>query len=305
MFVQLSLDEERFTEVFFLDASDQISLEAGFKSIAQAKGVGESFEDGLFYLEKRSDHWLLFLDNADDPKLDPGQYIHRRHGNVLITTRNPHNGDLAPDFQRQIDHLGQADATELLLRGVYLPDSVDRVAHAAEIVEVLGFFALVVNQARAFLAKGIAHYPITCDFTRAIPTQTPSTDSYKYTVYTIWSISFDCLSKTAKTFLQITCFMHHQSIPLFMFNYAHESLSELGTDDCGSSVPISLTDFLSTFTTEESTWNEFCYLQLIGEVRSFSLVEYDSLSQIISFHPLVQQWARHYSSATSSVIDTT
>ncbi|KAH8833143.1 acyl transferase/acyl hydrolase/lysophospholipase [Flagelloscypha sp. PMI_526] len=97
MFVQLSLDENLFTELFFLDASNQVSLETGFKTIAQAKGVGRSFDDGLRYLQMRSDQWLLLPDNADDPNLDLGQYIQRRHGNVLITTRNPHIGDLAPD----------------------------------------------------------------------------------------------------------------------------------------------------------------------------------------------------------------
>ncbi|KAH8833191.1 hypothetical protein DL96DRAFT_713047 [Flagelloscypha sp. PMI_526] len=313
MFVQLSLDENRFTEVFFLDASDQVSLETGFKSIAQAKSVGESFEDGLRYLQARSDEWLLFLDNADDPKLDLGQYLHRRHGNVLITTRNPHTGDLAPDCHCQIDRLDQADAQELLLRGVKVPDSVDRDSHAAKIVKVLGCHALAVNQARAFLAKG------TCALSNYLQlykdnrerllrdhaTQTQSTDNYKYTVYTTWSISFNCLSETAKTFLQIICFMHHEGIPLFIFNRACDRLLELDADDRESSVPQSLTDFLLTFITEESTWDEFRFLLLIEEVRSFSLVEFDSLNQLISFHPLVQQWTRYYSRATDGVIHAT
>jgi hypothetical protein len=128
--------QSRFTEVFFLDASDQISLETGFKGIAQAKGVGESFEDGLRYLEGRSDEWLLLLDNADNPKLDLGRYIHRRHGNVLITTRNPHVGDLAPDCHCSVDRLDETDAKDLLLRGVHIPDSANKNTHTTEIVEV-------------------------------------------------------------------------------------------------------------------------------------------------------------------------
>ncbi|KAH8814677.1 hypothetical protein DL96DRAFT_420437 [Flagelloscypha sp. PMI_526] len=313
MFIQLSLDENRFTDVFFLDASDQVSLETGFKSIAQAKGVGESFEDGLRYLRMRSDEWLLFIDNADDPKLNLGQYLYPRHGNVLITTRNPHAGDLAPDCHCQIVRLDQADAKDLLLRGVSVPESVDRNAHATEIVEVLGCHALAVNQARAFLAKG------TCALSNYLrlyqdnrerllhghPTQGQSIDSYKYTVYTTWTISFNCLSEIAKTFLHIICFMHHEGIPLFIFNRACEGLLELETDDRESSVPIALTDFLSAFTTEKSAWDEIHFLQLIEEVRSFSLIEYDSLNQTVSLHPLVQQWAQHTSRADESAIQAT
>ncbi|KAH8833157.1 hypothetical protein DL96DRAFT_710944 [Flagelloscypha sp. PMI_526] len=313
MFVQLSLDENRFTEIFFLDASDQVSLETGFKSIAQAKGMGESLEDGLRYLHMRSDEYLLFLDNADDPKLDLGQYLHRRHGNVLITTRNPHIGDLAPDCHCEIGRLDEVDATKLLLRGVKAPESVDRDAYAAEIVEVLGCHALAVNQARAFLAKGTCALSNYLRFyrdnrerlLRDHPTQTQSTDSYKYTVYTTWNISFDCLSETAKTFLQTICFMHHEGIPLFIFNRAFEGLLELETDDRESKVPNSLTNLLFTFTTKDSTWDEFHFLQLIEEVRSFSLVEFDSLNQIISFHPLVQQWARHCSCGIDGVTHAT
>ncbi|KAH8833151.1 hypothetical protein DL96DRAFT_1705167 [Flagelloscypha sp. PMI_526] len=80
MFVQLSLDENRFVLHLF-----HASLETRFKSIAQAKGAEESFEDGLRYLQMRSDEWLLLLDNADEPNIDTGQYPHRQHGNVLIT----------------------------------------------------------------------------------------------------------------------------------------------------------------------------------------------------------------------------
>ncbi|KAH8814672.1 hypothetical protein DL96DRAFT_420199 [Flagelloscypha sp. PMI_526] len=296
MFVQLSLDESRFTEVFFLDASDQVSLETGFQNIAQAKGVGDSFEDGLRYVRMRSDEWLLFLDNADDPKVDLGQYLDRRH-----------------DCHCQINRLGQAEAKDLLLRGVSVPESVDRNAHATEIVEVLGCHALAINQARAFLAKG------TCALSNYLrlyrdnrerllhghSTQGQSTDSYKYTVYTTWTISFNCLSEIAKTFLRILCFMHHESIPLFIFNRACEELLELETDDRQSRVPITLTNFLSTFATEESKWDEIHFLQLVEEVRSFSLVEYDSLNQTVSLHPLVQQWAQHTSRAGGSAIQAT
>jgi hypothetical protein len=99
--------------------------------------------------------------------------------------------------------------------------------------------------------------------------------------------------------------MHHEGILLFIFNRACEGLLRLDTDDRQSRVPISLTNFLSTFTTEESPWDELYFLQLVEEVRSFSLVEYDLLSQTISLHPLVQQWAQHSSHVDESATQAT
>ncbi|KAH8818947.1 acyl transferase/acyl hydrolase/lysophospholipase, partial [Flagelloscypha sp. PMI_526] len=296
MFIQQSLEENRFTEVFSLDASGRITLESGFKSVAEAKHVGKSFEDGIRYLEGRLDEWLLFLDNADDPELDLGQYIRRKHGNILITTRNPHVAELAPDCHCSVDRLDQADAKELLLRGVRVPKLVDCDVHATKIVEELGCLALAVNHTRAFLAKGTCalpdYLPLHKENRKELLRWKQSTDDYRYTVFTTWNISFNRLSEMAKRFLQIVCFMHHEAIPLFIFSRAWARLSELETDEREASVPKRLSDFLSSFTGGDLAWCEFHFLQLVEEVQSFSLIEYDAHKRTVSFHPLVQQWAR-------------
>ncbi|KAH8824780.1 hypothetical protein DL96DRAFT_1817429 [Flagelloscypha sp. PMI_526] len=301
MFIHQSLEKNRFTEVFFLDASDRVTLESGFKSVAEAKHVGKSFEDGIRYLEGRLDEWLLFLDNADDPELDLGQYIRRKHGNILITTRNPHVGELAPDCHCLVDRFDQADAKELLLRGVRVPELVDGDAHATKIVEELGCLALAVDHTRAFLAKGTCALPDYLqlykenreELLRDRPARKQSTDDYRYTVFTTWNISFNRLSENARTFIRIICFMHHEGIPLFIFNQAWESLSKLETDEREASVPRTLSDFLSSFTSGNSVWHQYRFLQVIEEAQSFSLIEWDSHKRTVSFHPLVQQWARN------------
>ncbi|KAH8818955.1 hypothetical protein DL96DRAFT_1715227 [Flagelloscypha sp. PMI_526] len=301
MFIQQCLEENRFTEVFFLDASDRITLESSFKSVAEAKHVGKSFEDGIRYLEGRTDEWLLILDNADDPELDLGPYIRRKHGNILITTRNPHVGELAPDCHCLVDRLDLEDAKELLLRGVRVSELVDCDAHVTKIVEELGCLALAVNHTRAFLAKGTCALPDYLqlykenreELLRDYPTRKQSTDDYRYTVFTAWNISFNRLSENAKTFIRIVCFMHHEGIPLFIFNQAWESLSKLETDEREASVPRALSDFLSSFTSGNSVWHQYRFLQILEEARSFSLIEWDSHKRTISFHPLVQQWARN------------
>ncbi|KAH8832064.1 hypothetical protein DL96DRAFT_1453878, partial [Flagelloscypha sp. PMI_526] len=85
-FTQLS--QNRFTDIFFLDASDINALHNDFKKIAVANSAGSTVKDALDYLSSRRDHLQLFLDNTDDPAVALRPVVSWSHGNILITTRN-------------------------------------------------------------------------------------------------------------------------------------------------------------------------------------------------------------------------
>lgn len=122
-----------------MDASDALTLNSDFKSLAQAKGVGTTEEDGLRYLAGRKDEWVLILDNADDPNFNLRPYLAWLNGNVIITTRNPQLRVHAPDCHLQVDKLELKEAIELLLRGSVAIDSAQTQKIASEIVEVRMF----------------------------------------------------------------------------------------------------------------------------------------------------------------------
>jgi hypothetical protein len=128
----------RFSEIFFVDASDKLTLENGLIAIASRHLDKPSVDDALRLLRTRRENWLLFLDNADDTSLDLRPYVSWPHGNVLITTRNRNVRTHAPKCNIWVDKLEVEDATDLLLRGVDIHDNSEVHELSLKIVHVRG-----------------------------------------------------------------------------------------------------------------------------------------------------------------------
>ncbi|KAH8797792.1 hypothetical protein DL96DRAFT_1565267 [Flagelloscypha sp. PMI_526] len=239
-------NKSRFSDVYFIDASSKLTLENDLAAIAVVSSDQPSVYDALRILRSREDDWLLFFDNADDPSLNLRPYLSWSHGNVLITTRNPELSSHAPNCSIWVDRLDLDDAKELLLRGLSARRGSEEQAIAVRIVQAsicrhyitysaltfisqeLGYLALAITQARAFIAKGL----------------------YAWEVY-------------AK--------QHRDAVPPVLIN------------------------LLSSFTAIDLTWNILRFRTLVGELLSFSLLEFDRVQHTFSLHPLVQEWARGHS----------
>ncbi|KAF8579258.1 FabD/lysophospholipase-like protein [Ramaria rubella] len=77
---QCQREPSRFSDVFFIDASNTETINTDFKNIAYAKGVGESLEDTLQWLASQYNEWLLLFNNADDAALNMASaHIHLAH----------------------------------------------------------------------------------------------------------------------------------------------------------------------------------------------------------------------------------
>ena len=80
----------RFSDIFYIDATNQQTLEADFATITPTD-IEESVDACKHWLAtKHSQNWLLFFDNADDVQLNLAKFFPKcKFGNILITTRNP------------------------------------------------------------------------------------------------------------------------------------------------------------------------------------------------------------------------
>ncbi|KAH8806701.1 hypothetical protein DL96DRAFT_611436 [Flagelloscypha sp. PMI_526] len=316
----------RFSDVFFIDASDKFTLENDLKTIAIEVSDDPTVEDALQLLRVTKGDWLLFFDNADEPSLDLRPYIAWPHGNVLITTRNREVRMHAPDCHIWVDQLELDDAVELLLRGLAVGKTMETYEMAFEIVQTLGCLALAVNQARGFLAQDI------CTLREYLPiymrnrekllkgNSSQTTDDYKHTIYTTWTISFNKLSPPAAQLLELLCFMHHEGIPLRIFEDAWNAYTEEekdddddeedesdesnddGEDEKEDVMPTALVTFLSSFEAVDSTWDILQFRMLVKEILSFSLIEFNTNNHTFSVHPLVQQWAQSQCHRSQEVI---
>ena len=80
---------QRFSEIYFVDASTVETITADLRNIAVTKGIGDSENDALNWLSRQRKEWLLLFNNADDTMLNLRDYFPRcAHGNILITSRN-------------------------------------------------------------------------------------------------------------------------------------------------------------------------------------------------------------------------
>src|SRR5258708_7081742 len=104
-----------FTDQFFVDASTTETIDMTLKTIATTRRIGDSSQDALKWFAGKQEPWLLFFDNADDPKIDLNKFLPKcNHGNIVITSRNPGLRGYGQHFQ--VSDMDETEAVELLLK---------------------------------------------------------------------------------------------------------------------------------------------------------------------------------------------
>ncbi|KAJ7106967.1 P-loop containing nucleoside triphosphate hydrolase protein [Mycena epipterygia] len=282
-----------FSNTFFIDTSTVETIDTGLKNIALTNNVGSTSQEALQWLRNKPDEWLLFFDNADDPKLNLNKFLPRcNHGNILITSRNPELRGYA-GAHHLVSDMDETYAVQLLLKSAAQDVTPQNEQTAAAIV--LWYLPLAIIQAGAFILKSgalntyLALYATNKErLLREKPTQ--SHDDYAWTVYTTWQISFDRLSKPAATLLQLCSFLHREGISEQIFSYASAYTCWL----CGPSQedlqkPV---EFLSQFLAPTGVWDSLCFMDVITEIRAYSLINFDEMKQLFSIHPLVHDWSK-------------
>jgi N-glycosylase/DNA lyase len=139
----------RFSDIFYIDATNQQTLEADLVAITPTD-VKQSVDACKHWLAtKHSQNWLLFFDNADDVQLNFAKFFPKcRFGNILITTRNPQlstHADQGADAK--VADMNPEDAKKLLMHMSRAEKTDDNDKLAAIIVKVLFVFCDICIQA--------------------------------------------------------------------------------------------------------------------------------------------------------------
>ena len=177
----------------------------------------------------------------------------------------------------------------------------------------LGYLALAVVQAGRYILKsecGLDRYLELYRERGGILEEynVQKMDDYELTIYMTWSISFKRLSPQSASFLQLCAYLHHSGISEAIFRNAASNVttsrSSSVADRPGSQKQTPETrcldstgesasranDFLATFRNVDSAWNRHKFLKMITEIRSYSLIEFDTENRTYSIHPLVHGW---------------
>ncbi|KAJ7703594.1 hypothetical protein B0H17DRAFT_891434, partial [Mycena rosella] len=252
-------------------------------------------QDALQWLKSKPDEWLLFLDNADDPKIDLNKYFPQcNHGNIIITSRNPGLCVYASSHSAVSD-MEESDAFNLLLRSAAQDTTDPNKTIAADSVKVLCYLPLAIIQAGAFISKSgrlDGYLALYATNKSRLLSQKPaqSHDNYAWTVYTTWQISFDQLSQQAKSFLRLCSCLHYQGISEDMFkNAAGYKFGPSSPSKNELQMPLYV---LSQFSDPCGNWDPLCFMDVTSEIRAYSLVTFHSGKKLFSIHPLVHDWTR-------------
>ena len=273
-----------------VDGSTIDTILTSLEGIARTTSAGTSAEDALRWLAGQRHDWLLLIDNADDPEINLQQFFPVcRHGNIIITSRNPACRLYAPDSHFNVSEMNANDAIELLLRMTAAQRSSANMQRAGSICKELGYLALAVAQAGAYIANSCSlddyldiYREDRAHLLHKHSTQTPG--DYQWTVYTTWEMSLKKLTPTATMFLRICSFMHHGGISRAIFEAAVAN----GRDESFKHA----NRFLSNFKTKNGEWSKLAFLSHTKDLLSYSLVNLDTESHAYSMHPLVHAWAR-------------
>ena len=277
--------KDKYNSVFWITAVDRPSLILGFQEIAvKTKCVNVAGIDGdsvarevLRWLEKQNS-WLLVLDNVDDisivnnylPDVAPG------NGHIVLTTRDPITTGVAAQGL-EVEVFESQTAANLLLLRADLDDNSDVKinSEALKIVEELGFLALAIEQAAAYIReslKDIFRFLMVYSSHRkkVLAKQPRENWTYQYVVATTWSISFKIVKKQNPFAAQL--------LNLFAFLNPDEILLEfLEVGKAG------LSDDLNTLIGDIFEFNE-----ALGNLEQFSLIRRQGDGRIVAIHRLVQ-----------------
>lgn len=126
----------RFSEVFFVDATTKETIKADLEALSPPN-VEPSINSALHWLtSQRESNWLLIFNNADDTKLNLGQFFPQsRFGNILITTRNQKLLNLSTSSER-LAKMDPEDAIKLLMNLSNAKRTDENEVLVAQIVEV-------------------------------------------------------------------------------------------------------------------------------------------------------------------------
>ncbi|KAG8738487.1 hypothetical protein FRC10_006800 [Ceratobasidium sp. 414] len=291
----VDLYQDRFAEVIFIDATSKETIKVDLGVLAIVKQTG----DALTWLTVQSQNWLMIFNNADDTRLNLRQFFPTcSHGNILVTTRNHRMVTMVQEAEAhyQVSGLSCDDALQLLLKVSQAKGEVE--AAGAALVKGLGYLALAIVQAAAYIRVNgcsIHQYHQMYETSRGslleeYKDHLPKVDDYELTAHATWRASYRRLSPTASGLFNLFAFMHHSNISEDIFQYASLSHSWLNAFQHGES-DLMAADILDHFIVG-GAWSKPLFLKCVDELRSYSLVDLDPLTQHYSIHPLVQQWVK-------------
>ncbi|KEP46281.1 kinesin light chain, partial [Rhizoctonia solani 123E] len=300
--------------VIYIDASSTESIEKVLKEFGLAKMIGQTYYDVINWLVASGERWLMVFDNADTASTNIRKYIPARGqgGSVLITTRLPDLANFAegPGSVCHLSSMNPADGTALLVKIASSRDqclSDDDTKAAEQLVQDVGYLALAIVHASAYIAHSpsmtIAKYrSVFLSQRRRMLEEynklpiSAKLDERGDTVYTTWKMCYDQLKPESRELLWLIAYLHYDGIFEDMFRRAaqnmHSQKYSLPLTDLQSQAQTHVIRYLSTFLDTDGNWDTIKFAEVMSDLTSFSLIDFDRMNMTYRVHVLVHDWAK-------------
>lgn len=300
--------------IFWIDASTKISATRSFETVVEKLSSKKEFPDTESKikfvketLQSWAEPWLLVFDNYDDPRTFNNICSFFPTANnaikssILITSRHIATERLGTAIK--VDGLSEIESLALLFQGSDVGTLDEKtVAEGKKIVKQLGYLALAIDQAAAYISIRQLPLELFVDhFTQrkeVILKHTPDT-LWEYqtiqdeqngvlsnlSVFTTWEMSFqqigDDEEKRRQTGQFLTCCAF-----LDVSNISEELFREYAQHGDFNEAPIWLDLFMTA-----GKWDTFSFQDVIVGLMSLNLVQSTQTTSDgmrFSFHPLVK-----------------
>ncbi|KAL8831591.1 MAG: hypothetical protein Q9170_005232 [Blastenia crenularia] len=303
-----------YDHVLWIDASNRATIEQSYRTEAIKLGTLSdkkiSLPEALRQLELYQGTWLLLFDGADNLEEISGLFPPGRYGDIVYTSRNRMLRRLPASQVRQVSEMNHDEALELLLKSARLDvSSTNDQAQASAIVAELGYLALAIDQAGAYIANSECYLEDFLDVFNAHRQHLLGNEAYKgasgsdRAVYATWDLSYAAIDRRIKTganeasrqgaraalqILRVFPFFHNEGIMEDIFRFAarnskHHAKTEYEADH----------GFLPCFLHlhPDGKWDSHGFRQGVQTLLSFSLVGRESSRGHFFMHRLVHIWA--------------
>src|SRR6266550_7852393 len=304
----------RFSDIHWLDASSEATIEVGLMQIAQAKNASKEVMHSpglILQWISQLPKWLIIYDNADgdysvvEKFLPPGET-----GNILITSRKGELKRLVLDSVNVLA-MEEDEAVTLFLKSAMLDGTSDDVRNVAKkLVLELSGIPLALDQAGAYIHRSGCSID---DYLRLYQKNKnklmsrkdfKGASGYGRSTYGTWDISFQTIeqmtikengeagaAQNAIMLLRIFAFLNHENIPEEVFTNAAENYMNSNVNVTNSDFPMTLLNHQTLFIDDNGEWDRMHFLDGIQVLLSFSLISV--VNHLYSMHMLVNSWSRN------------
>ena len=299
-------ENTKFKVMVWIDATSPVSVMQSYKTAAKkfSKCDQDMDDEDVISLVKdnlsdRKDPWLLVFDNYDNPKAFESRSIRHyipsgKHSHILFTSRHADTARLGHTIE--VSNMREMESLELLLQREPLND--EEIADGHRVASVLGYLALALDQAGAYIRKRrmslrdfvpdyqrrkdliLQEIPDEWEYCRSIEGDERET---RLRVFTTWELSYQQISgheldKMAKDhLLMLAAFFDTKLISAKYFQALFDSERP---------------EWMELYSSE-GEWDISKLRDVLAEFRKLSLLqlsENNADDLAFSIHPVVRDW---------------